>query len=80
MKSTRRESFIRQNSVETDSFQNSKEGNLGEVLYIEEGELIESTSSGGTGHQVEGQTDIPQSKALTQINVINDPFSPHQVL
>jgi hypothetical protein len=65
---------------QTGTIQNSKEGNLGEVLYIEEGELTESTFCEGTGHQVEGQTDIPQSKALTQINVINDPFSPHQVL
>jgi hypothetical protein len=35
---------------------------LDEVLYSGEGELVEFTSSGGTGHKVA----IPQSKSLTQ--------------
>jgi hypothetical protein len=33
--------------------QNSKGGTLDEVFYSGEGELVESTSSGRTGHQVE---------------------------
>jgi hypothetical protein len=34
--------------------QDPEGGNLNEVLHSEEGELVESTSSGGTGHQIEG--------------------------
>ena len=46
--------------------QDSKGGTLDAVLYSGEGELVESTSSGRTGHQVEGWVAIPLSKDLTQ--------------
>ena len=39
-----------------------KERALDEVLYSVKGELVESTSSGGTGHQVEGWGCHPTAK------------------
>jgi hypothetical protein len=42
--------------------QDSKRGTLDEMPYIREKELIESTSSRKTGHQVTDGIVIPQSK------------------
>jgi hypothetical protein len=46
--------------------QDSKGGNLDEMYYSGERELVESTSSKKTGHQAEGWGCHPKSKTLTQ--------------
>jgi hypothetical protein len=46
--------------------QDSKGGTLDEMPNSGERELVESTSSRKTGHQVEGWIAVPQSKTLTQ--------------
>jgi hypothetical protein len=42
--------------------QNSKKGALDEMLYTEEREIVEPTSSRKTGHQVRDGIVIPQSQ------------------
>jgi hypothetical protein len=46
--------------------QDSKGGTLDEMPYSGKRDLVESTSSRKTGHQVEDEVTIPQSKVLTQ--------------
>ena len=45
--------------------QEYKGGNLDEMSYSGERELVELTSSRKTGHQVRDEVAIPQSKILT---------------
>jgi hypothetical protein len=46
-------------------YQDSKGGNLDEMSNIGEGELVESTYSRKTGHQVDGWDYYPTVKTLT---------------
>jgi hypothetical protein len=46
--------------------QDSKGGTLDEMSYNGKRELVESTSSRKTGHQVRDGVAIPQSKTVTQ--------------
>jgi hypothetical protein len=47
---------------EASNSQDSKGSTLDEMSYSEERELLETTSSRKTGHQVKNEVAIPQSK------------------